>query len=91
MSLEFNADKQRISSQKPILLGSDDLTIRSGVGSDEKEVIRVQLDPSTQLPRVGVNRTGQKVEKITVTAPGSGYTTTPSITLSAPDLIRRSL
>ena len=86
MSLEFNADKQRISSQKPILLGSDDLTIRSGVGSDEKEVIRVQLDPSTQLPRVGVNRTGKKVEKITVTAPGSGYTTTPSITLSAPDL-----
>ena len=86
MSLEFNSDKQRISSQKPILLGTEDLTIRSGIGSDEKEVLRVQLDPVTQLPRVGVNRTGRKVEKITVTAPGQGYTTTPSVTLSAPDL-----
>ena len=86
MSLEFNSDKQRISSQKPILLGTEDFTIRSGIGSDEKEVLRVQLDPVTQLPRVGVNRTGRKVEKITVTAPGQGYTTTPSVTLSAPDL-----
>ena len=86
MSLEFNTDKQRISSQKPILLGTEDLTIRSGIGSDEKEVIRVQLDPDTQLPRVGINRTGRKVEKIEVTAPGSGYTAVPAVTLSAPDL-----
>ena len=64
MSLEFNADKQIIKSTNPQLIGSGDLTIRSGTGSDEKEVFRVQLDSTTKLPRIGVNRTGQKIEKI---------------------------
>ena len=85
MSLEFNADKQRISSSQPVILGSTETTIRAGVGSDEKEVLRVQLDPTTQLPRVGINRTGRKLEKITVTSFGSGYTVTPSVQISAPD------
>ena len=85
MSLEFNADKQRISSSQPIIVGTEEFTIRAGVGSDEKEVLRVQLDPDTQLPRVGINRTGRKVEKITIDAVGNGYTVTPSVILSAPD------
>jgi len=64
------------------------LTIRSGSGSDEKEVVRVQLDPSTKLPRVGINRTGRRVEKIVINTGfnGTGYTTSPSVTLSAPQL-----
>ena len=63
MSLEFNADKQIITSSTPKIIGTEETTIRSGVGSDQKEVLRVQLDPDTQLPRVGINRTGRKVEK----------------------------
>jgi len=88
MSLEFNADKQIITSSTPKIIGTVETTIRSGVGSDEKEVLRVQLDPDTQLPRVGINRTGRKVEKININTNqgGSGYTVTPSVTLSAPDL-----
>jgi hypothetical protein len=88
MSLEFNADKQIIKGSEPRLVGSSELSIRAGSGSDEKEVVRVQLDPSTKLPRVGVNRTGRRVEKITINSGfnGSGYTIAPSVTLSAPQL-----
>ena len=87
MSLEFNADKQIIKSTNPQLIGSGDLTIRSGSGSDEKEIFRVQLDPTTKLPRIGVNRTGQKIEKITINTGfnGSGYTTQPSVLIGAPN------
>jgi len=87
MSLEFNADKQIIKSTNPQLIGSGDLTIRSGSGSDEKEVFRVQLDPTTKLPRIGVNRTGQKIERITINTGfnGSGYTTQPSVLIGAPN------
>lgn len=88
MSLEFNADKQIIKSTTPKVVGQNEFTVRSGSGSDEKEVVRVQLDPSTKLPRVGINRTGRRVEKIIVNEGfnGSGYTTNPSVTLSAPQL-----
>jgi len=88
MSLEFNADKQIIKSTTPKVVGQNDFTIRSGSGSDEKEVVRVQLDPSTKLPRVGINRTGRRVEKIVINTGfnGSGYTTSPSVVLSAPQL-----
>ena len=88
MSLEFNADKQIIKSTTPKIVGSSELTIRSGSGSDEKEIIRAQIDSSTKLPRVGINRTGRRVEKISINTGfnGSGYTTTPTVTLSAPQL-----
>ncbi len=88
MSLEFNADKQIIKSTNPQLIGSDDLTIRAGSGSDEKEVFRVQLDDTTKLPRIGINRTGQKIEKILIDQGfnGSGYTTQPSVIIGPPDL-----
>ena len=87
MSLEFNADKQIITSSTPKIIGTEETTIRSGVGSDEKEVLRIQLDPDTQLPRVGINRTGRKVEKIEINTGqgGSGYTVTPSVALTPPD------
>ena len=88
MSLEFNADKQIIKSTNPQLIGSDNFTIRSGGGSDEKEIFRVQLDPTTKLPRIGVNRTGQKIEKITINTGfnGSGYTTQPSVLIGPPNI-----
>jgi len=88
MSLEFNADKQIIKSTNPRIIGSGDFTIRSGSGSDEKEVFRVQLDNTTKLPRIGVNRTGEKIEKILINQGfnGSGYTTQPSVLIDPPSL-----
>jgi hypothetical protein len=88
MSLEFNADKQYIKSSRPYVLGTEEFTVRSGTGTDEKEVFRVQLDPITALPRVGINRTGRKVESIRVNANsgGSGYLSAPSVTIGPPDL-----
>jgi hypothetical protein len=88
MSLEFNADKQIIKSTNPRIIGSEDFTVRSGGGSDEKEVLRVQLDSITKLPRIGVNRTGEKIEKILINTgfTGSGYTTQPSVLIGPPDL-----
>lgn len=38
MSLEFNADKQIIKGTNQKLIGTNELTIRSGSGSDEKEL-----------------------------------------------------
>jgi len=88
MSLEFNADKQIIKSTNGKIIGSNEFTIRSGSGSNEKEVMRIQLDANTNLPRVGINRTGRKIEKIKVNAGqgGSGYTLLPSILIGPPNL-----
>ena len=88
MSLEFNADKQYIKSSRPYILGTDEFTVRSGSGTDEKEVLRVQLDPNSALPRVGINRTGRKVESIRTNpnSGGTGYLSTPTVTISPPDL-----
>ena len=88
MSFQFNSDKEIIKGVNPKLVGSNELTIRSGDGSSEKEIFRAQLDSSTGLPRVGINRTGRRVESIKIDAGqgGSGYTLTPNVTLSPPDL-----
>jgi hypothetical protein len=88
MSFQFNSDKEIIQAVNPKLVGSNELTIRSGVGSSEKEIFRAQLDAATGLPRVGINRTGKRVESIKINPGqgGSGYITAPNITLSPPDL-----
>lgn len=88
MSFQFNSDRERISGVNPQIIGSNEATIRIGSGSSEKEVLRTQLDPTTGLPRVGINRTGRRVESIRVNANqgGSGYTLVPDVDLSAPDL-----
>jgi hypothetical protein len=88
MSFQFNSDREIIKAVNPKLIGSNELTIRSGQGASEKEVLRAQLDPQTGLPRVGINRTGRRVESIRVNPGqgGTGYTVTPTVTLSAPDL-----
>ena len=36
------------------------------------------------MPRIGINRTGQRVNSITVTAGGSGYNQAPTVTIDAP-------
>jgi hypothetical protein len=84
MSFKFNSDREQIRAIAPSLIGDTELTIRSGVGSDEKEVLRVLLDSDTKLPRVGINRTGSKIDRIEITSQGSGYSLQPTVTLSAP-------
>lgn len=87
MSLEFNADKQYLKGTKPYILGTTEFTVRTGSGTSEKEVMRWQLDATQQLARVGINRNGQQIEKITVTNLGSGYTLAPTVTISAPNTL----
>ena len=84
MSFQFNSDREQIKATNPSLIGSNELTIRSGSGSNEKEVLRAQLDSATTLPRVGINRTGNRIDRIVVDNQGSGYTVQPTVTLSAP-------
>ena len=88
MSFQFNSDRERISGVNPQIIGSNEVTIRIGDGSSEKEVLRIQVDSVTGLPRIGINRTGRRIERIRVNPNqgGSGYTLTPTVTLSAPDL-----
>ena len=84
MSFNINSDKEKIRGSQPQLIGDNELTIRGGVGSFEREILRTELDSDTNLPRVGINRTGERVNLITVTSGGSGYTVAPSVTISPP-------
>jgi len=43
MSLEINADKQIITSTSPSIIGTTNLTLKAGSGSDEKEVLRLLI------------------------------------------------
>ena len=79
MSFQFNSDREQIKATNPSLIGINELTIRSGSGSNEKEVLRAQLDSNTTLPRVGINRTGNRIDAIKVTNGGEGFTTLPEI------------
>ena len=72
MSFKFNSDRERISGVNPQIVGSNETTIRIGSGSDEIEVLRAQKDSVTGLPRVGINRTGRRVESISVNANQGG-------------------
>ena len=80
MSFQINSDKEFIKGGKPAFIGENEFTIRSGAGADEREVLRTQLDDATNLPRVGINRTGERINNIDVTG-GTGYTTPPSVRL----------
>ena len=86
MSFQINSDKEFIKGGKPAFIGENEFTIRSGAGADEREVLRTQLDDATNLPRVGINRTGERINNITVTTGGTGYTTPPSVTVGAPQI-----
>ena len=84
MSFKFNSDKEQIRANAPKVIGDSEVSIRSGTGTDEKEVLRALIEPTTKVPRVGINRTGNRIDTITVTNQGSGYTTQPTVTVSAP-------
>ena len=86
MSFKFNSDKEQIRAGAPSIIGDNEVSIRSGAGSDEKEVMRALLEPVTKTPRVGINRTGDKIDRITVLAEGSGYITQPEVLITAPDI-----
>jgi len=84
MSFNINSDKEFVRGSKPQLIGDNELSIRGGVGSLEREILRTQLDASTGLPRVGINRTGQRVNNIDITNGGTGYTLQPTVTIDPP-------
>ena len=84
MSFNINSDKEFIRGSNTKLIGDNELTIRSGTGSLEREIMRTQLDASTGLPRVGINRTGQRVNNIEITNGGTGYTLQPTVTIDPP-------
>ena len=86
MSFQINSDKEKIKGGKPAFIGENELTIRSGAGSDEREVLRTQLDDATKLPRVGINRTGERINNIDIVTSGTGYTTVPSVSVGPPQL-----
>ena len=62
MVFKFNSDREQFRGIAPKLIGDSNLTIRSGTGSNEVEVLRAQLDSITGLPRVGINRTGSRLD-----------------------------
>jgi len=84
MSFNINSDKEKIRGGSPQFIGDNELTIRGGSGALEREILRTQLDANTQLPRVGINRTGERIDRITITEGGSGYTSAPSVTIDPP-------
>ena len=86
MSFHINSDKEKIRGVNPKLIGDNEVTIRSGTGSGEKEILRAQLDSGTNLPRVGINRTGQRVNNIDIDTAGNGYTVNPTVTIGAPNV-----
>lgn len=85
MSFHINSDKEKIRGVNPKLIGDNEVSIRIGTGADEKEVLRTQLDQNTLLPRVGINRTGNRVNNIEIDTAGSGFTTNPDVTISLPN------
>ena len=84
MSIHINSDKEKFQGSKPKLVGNDELTVRGGTGSLEKEILRTQLDANTGLPRVGINRTGQRVNDINILTGGSGYISPPTVEIAPP-------
>ena len=84
MSFQINSDKEIIAGLKTTILGSDEVTVRSGPGNFETEIFRAQLDPITRLPRIGINRTGNRIDQINVTNGGQGYSQQPTVNIAAP-------
>ena len=86
MSFKFNSDREQFRAISPALIGESNLTIRSGSGVNEIEVMRALTDPSTGLPRVGINRTGSRVDRIVIDNEGQGYTQQPTVQIDPPPL-----
>ena len=86
MSFHINSDKEKIRGVSPKLIGDNEATIRVGTGANEKEVLRAELDSTTQLPRIGINRTGERVNNIVLDTAGSGFTVNPTVTIGPPNV-----
>ena len=84
MSFHINSDKEKIRGVNPKIIGDNEATIRVGTGADEQEIMRLQKDPNSGLPRVGINRTGQRIDKIQLDTGGTGYTQAPLVVVDAP-------
>jgi len=84
MSFHINSDKEKIRGVNPKLIGDNETTIRVGAGADEREILRLELDAQSGLPRVGINRTGQRINNIDIDAGGSGYTLAPTVVIDPP-------
>jgi len=84
MSFHINSDKEKIRGVNPKLIGDNEATIRVGTGANEQEILRLQKDPLSGLPRVGINRTGQRVNNIDLDQEGSGYTQAPLVVIDPP-------
>ena len=83
MSFQINSDKEELRGSTTKIVGSSNVVLRTGAGADEKEVLRTKLG-ETGLPRVGINRTGTRIESITITSGGTGYTEIPEVIIDAP-------
>ena len=86
MSFHINSDKEKIRGVNSKFIGDNEATIRIGTGADEKEVLRAELDSATQLPRIGINRTGNRVNNIVLETAGTGYTVNPNVTIGPPNV-----
>ena len=84
MSFHINSDKEKIRGVNPKLIGDNEATFRVGTGANEQEIMRLQKDPFSGLPRVGINRTGQRVNNIDLDQEGSGYTQAPLVVIGPP-------
>ena len=86
MSFQFNSDREQIRGVDSTIIGSSSVRIRAGQGTEEREIFQAKVDTTSGLPRVGINRTGRRIDFINVTSPGLGYTDTPTVNISAPTL-----
>jgi hypothetical protein len=86
MSFQLNSDREQLVGVDSTIIGTSSVRIRSGAGEDQREIFQAKIDNTSGLPRVGINRTGRRVDSITVTSAGLGYTDTPTINISAPTL-----
>ena len=86
MSFQLNSDREQLRGVDSTIIGSGSVRIRAGQGSDEREIFQAKIDLGTNLPRVGINRTGRRIDSIKVLTQGLNYTTNPAIIISPPTL-----
>ena len=84
MSFQFNSDKETIKGVTPSIIGTTQFVIQSGSGSNQREIFRALNNDANQT-RIGVNRTGRKIDKIEIINPGFGFTTEPVVYIDPPD------
>ncbi len=86
MSFQLNSDREQLRGVNSTIIGSGSVRIRAGTGTEEREIFQTKVDAASGLPRVGINRTGRRVDFIAVTSRGQNYIDTPTVEISAPTL-----